>query len=103
MCKRIRRHETNWELTPQKKCLTKITNTLRAVFGPEYRLLNEADFPSLSSTVKFSTRFRTSCEGMSFAVFTSPGNSKVGSTVEALEGEEKAVSEEVFDDVGFGV
>jgi hypothetical protein len=39
---------------------------------------------------------------MSLFVFTSPGNSKVGSTLEAREGEEKAVSEEVFDDVGFG-
>jgi len=57
-----------------------IINTLLATFGPLYRSLNGIALPSLSSTINFSTRAKSSCVGISLFVFTSPLNSSVLST-----------------------
>ena len=62
-------------LTPQKKCLIKITNTLRATLGPVYIFLNGMLLPSRSSTLMFAILFSVSWEGISLLVFRSPVNS----------------------------
>lgn len=59
-------------LTPQKKWRIKITITLRATFGPEYKLLKGKVLPSLSRSIMFSMRRKVSWDGRSLFVEMSP-------------------------------
>lgn len=77
----------SWQL-PQKKCRMNITRTRLATFGPLYRSLKGIALPSSSKTDKFSTLFKTSCEGISSVVFNSPSNSSGASTLFNSDGVE---------------
>jgi hypothetical protein len=67
-------------LTPQKKWRTNITSTLVATSGPLYRLLNDLDLPSLSSTGRLAILDSTSGDGIKSFVSTSPVKSAILST-----------------------
>jgi hypothetical protein len=75
------------KLTPQKKWRTKITRTLLATLGPEYKILKGRDLPSLSRTGRSATLRSISGDGMALSVSISPLNSAVLSTDFLLDAE----------------